>query len=368
MRVLILSCNTGEGHNSCAKAIKEVCDKEGTPCDIEDILEYVGPKFARFISWGHSTMYRSLPWLFRYGYTFFEKHPGNFDKNNWVYNILSKASEKLYNHIKENGYDTVICVHIFSSYILTDVIEKYDLKVKSCFVATDYTCSPCVKNSNLDYYFIPDDSLADEFECDTIPKGKMVASGIPIRQAFYEHYSKEEAKEQFGIDKYHPHLIMMCGSMGCGPMKRLVRLMSRENGFEMTVVCGANEKLYKRLSKRHSAHQNIHIRGYELNMPLLMDSADLYLTKPGGLSTTEAYVKNLPMVCIDAVAGCEEYNCRFFMKKGVAKYGRSVKELRDACVYLLEHYEELLEMQSNLSKMEKQNAGETIYQFMTSEV
>lgn len=366
MRVLILSANTGEGHNSCAKAIQEVYDNNNVHCDIEDVLSFVGPKFSRFISWGHSTMYKSLPCLFRYGYTFFERHPGNFDKNNWVYNVLSKASENLYNHIKENDYDTVICVHIFSSYILTDVLEKYELNIKSCFVATDYTCSPSAKNSNLDYYFIPDDSLADEFECDTIPKSKMVSSGIPIRQAFYEHCSKEEAKEQFGIDRNHPHLIMMCGSMGCGPMKRLVRLMSHENGFEMTVVCGSNEKLYRRLSKRHSSNQNIHIRGYERNMPLLMDSADLYLTKPGGLSTTEAYVKNLPMVCIDAVAGCEEYNCRYFMEKGVAKCGRSAKELRNQCIYLLEHPKEILEMQEKLSKMDKQNATETIYRFMAS--
>jgi len=366
MRVLILSCNTGEGHNSCAKSIKEVYDTNHIVCDVEDVLAFVSLQFSRFISWGHSTMYRNLPWLFRYGYTFFENHPENFDKNKWVYNILSRASESLYNFIKENNYDIVICVHVFSSYILTDVLEKYELNIKSCFVATDYTCHPSVKNSKLDYYFIPDDSFACEFECETIPKDKIVASGIPVRQKFYEHCPKVDAKEQFGINKNHPHLIMMCGSMGCGPMRRLVRLISRENGFEMTVVCGSNEKLYRRLSKRHSSHPNIHIRGYEKNMPLLMDSADLYLTKPGGLSTTEAFVKNLPMVCIDAVAGCEEYNCNYFLNKGVAKYGRTAKKLRNQCIYLLEHPEEIYEMQGKLLKMEKQNATETIYRYMAS--
>jgi len=61
MRVLILSCNTGEGHNSCAKAIKEVLADKNIVCDIQDVLEFVSPKIAHFIAWGHSTMYRYLP-------------------------------------------------------------------------------------------------------------------------------------------------------------------------------------------------------------------------------------------------------------------------------------------------------------------
>lgn len=79
-----------------------------------------------------------------------------------------------------------------------------------------------------------------------------------------------------------------------------------------------------------------------------MDSADLYLTKPGGLSVTEAYVKALPMVCIDAVAGCEEHNRNFFLRMGAAKTGRNVQQLRNLCLRLLTDRRQLAEMRKTM--------------------
>ena len=66
-----------------------------------------------------------------------------------------------------------------------------------------------------------------------------------------------------------------------------------------------------------------------------MDSADVYLTKPGGISVTEASAKKLPMVLINAVGGCEAYNYRFFMDMGTAVSGSDAAQLADACITLL---------------------------------
>ena len=186
------------------------------------------------------------------------------------------------------------------------MLKQHPMDIKTSFVATDYTCSPSTEQSDLDLYFIPHKILKYDYEHPNIPLSKMVCSGIPIRQMFYHNTSKEEAKKALGIPTNQPHLLLMCGSMGCGPIKHLVRLLSREEGFQMTVVCGTNDKLQKSLQKHYKAHSNIHIRGYEKDMSLLLDSADLYLTKPGGLSVTESVAKNLPLVCIDAGLGGAE--------------------------------------------------------------
>ena len=50
MKVLILSCNTGEGHNSCAAALEEECRSQNIPCDTEDALRYISPEVSRIIS------------------------------------------------------------------------------------------------------------------------------------------------------------------------------------------------------------------------------------------------------------------------------------------------------------------------------
>ena len=40
----ILSCNTGEGHNSCAKAIQETYAAHDETCDIVDALQFISKR------------------------------------------------------------------------------------------------------------------------------------------------------------------------------------------------------------------------------------------------------------------------------------------------------------------------------------
>lgn len=337
MRALILSCNTGEGHNSCAKAIKEVYDAKGDDCVIADTLNFISEKTSRFISWGHVFVYRNLPWLFNWGYGFTEKHPSYFKEKSGLYNFFAKGSDELYKFIVRGTYDTVICVHPFASLMLTEAQKRYHLPLKTAFVATDYTCSPSVQESNLNYYFIPNEALTSEFECVNIPRDKIVACGIPIRQMFYKSIAKNEAKCRLGVALEHRHMVMMCGSMGCGPIEKLAGILTEKlkEGFDLTVVCGTNDKLKAQLERKYGNRKNLHILGYVKDMSALLDSADLYLTKAGGISVTEAATKKVPMIFIHAVAGCEDYNSAFFTQLGCAKKGSDVKELLRICNSLI---------------------------------
>lgn len=367
MRVLILSCNTGAGHNSCAKAIKEVYDAKGDDCDITDALKFISKNFSRFIAWGHIFMYRNIPWFFNWGYRFAEKHTGAFKEKSILYNIFGRGAEGLYELITSKKYDAVICTHPFASLMLTETQRRFRLPVKTAFVATDYTCSPSVKDSSLNYYFIPDEILTDDFLCPNIPKEKMVASGIPIRQMFYKRMKKDVAKKMFELPEEHKHIVIACGSMGCGPLKKLVGMMSEQlrNGIDITVICGTNEKLKNQLEDRYGNRSNLHIRGYVKDMSTMLDSADLYLTKPGGISVTEAATKNLPMVYIKAVAGCEDYNGRFYCEIGGAKYGADIEELTQICQVLLETTE-YNKMENALSRHIMCNAAECIYETLNA--
>lgn len=363
MRVLILSCNTGEGHNSCAKAIKEVVDANGAFCVTEDSLRFISEKTARFISWGHVFMYRNIPWLFNWGYEFTEKHTGFFKERSCVYNFISKGSDKLYDYIVNGSFDTVICTHPFSSLMLTETQRRYELSIKTVFVATDYTCSPSVKDSKLDHYIIPDDLLKAEFECPNIPQEKILPYGIPIRQAFYDHTEKDKAKQAFGISPESKHIVISCGSMGCGPIKKLTGILterSKEDVY-LTVVCGTNDKLKTQLENSYGMHNNLHILGFVKDMSGLLDSADLYLTKAGGISVTEAAVKRLPMIFINAVAGCEDHNISFYTKLGCARTGCNITELTEICEDLITDTYEYEKMTMAFNKLRVQNAAERIY-------
>ena len=125
--------------------------------------------------------------------------------------------------------------------------------------------------------------------------------------------------------------------MGCGPMEELLsELAARLDKNEaVTVVCGTNRKRRRRLEKRYRASGSMRVLGKVENMSLLLDSADVYVTKPGGISTTEAACKAVPMVLVDTVGGCEQYNLDYFVHLGGAVTSDSVPALAEAALQIV---------------------------------
>lgn len=366
MKALILTCSTGQGHNSCAHAVKEYYDSQNTPCRVEDALGLISPRVSKIVCWGHVTMYRHFHSLFQIGYRYSEKHSDMFKEKSWVYRLLSLGMDRLKACILEGGYDQVICTHVFASLMVTELQKRYSLPIHTCLVATDYTCNPGTKESQVDLHFIPDTPLSVFYECPGIQDEQILTSGIPVRQMFYHAVPKAQAKLALGISPSHNHLLMMCGSMGCGPMEKLTKVLSKTlpESVELSVVCGTNRSLQKKMTRKFRKRENVHIWGYVEDMSGLMDSADLYLTKPGGISVTEAAVKNLPMVFIDAVAGCEEYNKIYFIRRKAAKTAKTVKEIAAVCADVLSKPRKLEKMRRNLEPIASVNAGAVIYSSM----
>jgi len=370
MRVLILTCNTGGGHNACACGIQQTFAQQGDTCQIVDALAFVSKKLSKWMSQGHTTMYRHTPGLFKAGYDFAEKHPSLLDEEAAAYKLLTGGTEQLWRYLTAGGYDTVICTHIFSGLLLRQTLKEYPLQLRTGLVATDYTCSPGAAKCELDHYFIPAAALKEEFIAQGVPEAKLIPTGIPVGQAFYSREDREAAKQKLGLAPSHPHLLVMCGSMGCGPMEKLTRLLNKQMDCdtELSVVCGTNEKLKQELQEKFDGEKNIHIYGFVEDVATLMDSADLYLTKPGGLSTTEAAAKGLPMVFVDAVAGCEEYNLRYFVSLGGAVTADTPESLAALCLQLLHDEARLNEMRAALGNaLPCQNAAAQMRQILCEE-
>lgn len=364
MKVLILSCNTGEGHNSVAKAVKEYFELNDTECKIEDSLSFTSKKMSKFISNWHVRIYRHMPNAFGVGYGIAEKHPDLLGDDSAAYKLLTLGSHRLADFIESGGFDSVICTHVFSALLLTKMMANHPKNISTYFISTDYTAHPGCNGSQLDTYFIPHNNLNSEFEQMGIPSEKLEGVGIPVRQMFFKNSEKAEARRKAGIGQNSRHLLMMCGSMGCGPMEETVELLAQymNGGFELTVVCGTNRKLYERLSKSVGGNSSVHIRGFVKDISTLMDSADLYFTKPGGISVTEAAIKSLPMVLVNTVSGCETHNLDFFVGRGAAVTAETPQELCELAIAILRDKQRLENMSLSYGDLTLQNAARDIFQ------
>ncbi len=133
--------------------------------------------------------------------------------------------------------------------------------------------------------------------------------------------------------------------------------------IELTVICGTNKQTAEKLRRRHGENPRVHIRGYVKDMSLMLDSADLYLTKAGGISTTEAAIKGVPLVLADAVGGCESRNLEFFVEHGAAVTAKT-EELGRLCVNLLEDRRKLDAMAQAIERLRMEGAAEKICDYM----
>ncbi len=365
MRVLILTCNTGEGHNSAAKALKEQFDNANIYCELADSLAFLSQKASTFICKWNIYLYKHAPSLFGFGYKTAEKTDIKHKKS-MIYEIVGKGARKLIKKIESEYIDTVICTHPFAAVTLTRAIVKYGLKLKKTyFIATDYTCSPGVGSSKLDHYIIGHKSLINEFAQHGIPPEKIFPAGIPVSNKIHVSFSKEESKKELSIPADKRVILLMCGSIGCGPMKVIARNLAqllKKDEF-LVVICGTNHKLYQKL-KELDTPGSVRILGFTKKIPYYMNSADLLLTKPGGLSTTEAASNHLPMILIDAVAGVETHNMEFWVSNNMAKTVNDTDKLSSLSRNLMDNREELLKMSKILEENFSDSSSEKIYNFI----
>lgn len=325
MKVLILSCNTGEGHNSAARAIRNHLIEQDIDCTITDTLSLAGESLSRRVSqlYIYSTRTNLFKYLYKIGTAvseFLEKVKSPVFLWNRSY------SDRLEKLITRNGYDVVICVHLFPAEAITALKLKGRIKVPAIFVMTDYTCIPFLDETELDSYVIPHEHLLEEFAMNGIPRSKLHPFGIPVDSCFHRSSPKTEARTEaaslFGwnIRTDRNWFLVMTGSMGFGNTQDIIDETIRQSGekTEIIAVCGRNEQLLKQLQEGNKDRRNVHPTGFTDKIPLLMDACDVLFTKPGGISSTEAMSKSIPIIHTEPIPGCETRNAEFFHYHGMS--------------------------------------------------
>lgn len=335
MKVLILSCNTGGGHNAAASALKESLNFYHHEAEVLDLMSLgrkhtsalVGGAYVKLVSVfpaGFGALYqlgelvRKFPW----------KSP--------VYYANARLGNALADYIVQNHFDAVVTTHLYPAETLTWMKQKGRLTIPCVAVATDYACIPFWEETNCDYYVVPHKDLIPEFASCGIPEEKLLPLGIPVRPAFARPASKEDVRRHLGLPENAPLFLVMSGSMGFGKVHLLAHeLVSRlENGEQAVIICGNNKKRMRSLRLQFHKNPNVHIIGFTRHVAEYMAATDVLFTKPGGLSSTEAAVRRVPLVHTDPIPGCETKNRAFFVSRGMSVTGAHQKELAEAGISL----------------------------------
>lgn len=370
MRVLILSCNTGGGHNAAGKAIKDKLIQRGHQAVMPDYLKLAGEKVSDVVGGAYVSVVQKTPKVFGGIYkigmfvsTHFSSHKSP------VYHANKAMTKHLAQYLKDNDFDAIVMSHLYPAETLTHM-KKSGIKVPATYaISTDYTCIPFWEETDCDYYFIPSEDLIDEYVERGVPKEKLIPYGIPVSPEFEKNTSKYQAREELKIDKNIKMQLVIGGSMGAGNLISLTKEIATllESNEEVYVICGGNEKIKNNLHEKYIKNNQVKIIGYTDKMPLYLKACDVVFTKPGGLTTTEATVCNVPLVHIKPIPGCETENCRFFCKRHMSVTAISSKEQAILGRKLLEnqHYREIII--NAQTKNIRKNSADLICRFIEKE-
>ena len=328
MEVLVLSCGMGGGHNSAGQAVAEELRRRGHCVTFMNAFDLKDKKTSAFINSAYISIAQRVPRLFGAVYFLGDAYR-RLPIKSPVYWANGKMAEHLARHLKGHHYDAIVASHTFPAQTLTKMKQDGFPLPKTYFVATDYTCTPFEEESNCDYTVIPCQELEEEYCRFGFAGDRLLPFGIPVRREFAEDLPREDARRKLGWDCGSFVMLLSGGSIGAGQISTAIAVLrpflAGDSRRRLVVICGNNRKLYETLSRECAGCSQITLLEKTKQMADLMHGCDVFISKPGGLSSTEAAAAGVPLIHISPIPGCESHNCRFFADRGMSIAVKNLK-------------------------------------------
>mgnify|MGYP002596902599 FL=1 len=363
MRVLILTVTAGQGHNQVAKTLCEYLQSEGAEALYLDALEYINPVLKESVSYGYLMSAEKLPKVYGKVYRLAEKRDLEGKDSKFIKISNTILSGKLVRLVGEYMPDVIVCTHVFAAILMNYLSDKIDKKIKTVGVITDFTIHPYWEDTTADYYITANEMLTNQARKRGIDVEKIVPIGIPINPKFAKRTDKQTAREKLGIADMRTVLVMS-GSMGYGKVAALMEKLDKSNiEFQIISVCGRNEKLKNEIDGMQFSRP-VYNYGSSDKIDLFMDAADCIVTKPGGLTTSEALAKGLPMIMANPIPGQEDRNVEFLLNNGAAMKVSSTFPIDEAIYQMFNNAERRKTIGETVAFLGKPNAMRDCVKFI----
>ncbi|MBP3040478.1 glycosyltransferase [Bacillaceae bacterium Marseille-Q3522] len=330
-KVLILTGSYGSGHLEVTRALIEQLKKRGiTDVVTSDLFYEAHPILTKFTKYLYIKSFSKGKRI--YGFFYY-----NSDSRLTEYRIDriidTYGYMRLNQIMKNNNFDVVI--NTFPMQVFPIYKKKSGQKIPFVNVLTDFCLHTRWVSHEIDHYFVSCEGLKEELENVGISRKKITISGIPIKEQFYQQRGKKQY-DLFQLDREKKTVLISAGTFGVlTNIPDIVSSIKERLNTQVVVVCGKNKALYETLEKQFQDDSNVHIFGFVTEMAALMTLADVMVTKPGGISLSEAIAVKVPLVLTPAVPGQERDNANLFEREGMAIKTNQEEDITPAIIQLL---------------------------------
>ena len=389
MRVLILSATTGGGHMRAANALKDyILSKDSeSVVEIYDTINYVSPFINKAVTNGYVYLATKTPYIFG---TLYKGSDKNTPINKTVEITVNQLRKRLIPMIDDFHPDIVITTHSFATELICSLKVSEKLTFPVISIMTDFAIHQTYINKGVNAYILSSEEMAEQMLKRGVSKEKVYNFGIPVKKEFLKKIDRQAAFEEEGLDPELPTMLIMAGSFGVTDVLKIYHKIVKSNAdFQIIVITGKNEKLYdnferylKRITikntlaeineiikpnskkRRRIASKPTKLLYFTNEVEKYMHMADLIVTKPGGLTVTEAISVGLPMAIFKAIPGQEEQNADFLVSKNMAVRLEKDKTCTTMITRLLREPDRLDGMKKSIREFSKGNSAKNIYILM----
>jgi processive 1,2-diacylglycerol beta-glucosyltransferase len=255
-----------------------------------------------------------------------------------------------------------VCTHFMPAGIISHLIATQQIQAQLSIVVTDFDFHAMWLSRVFHRYFVAIDETKAHLEMLGIPEDRVTVSGIPIDAAFSYPIDRDDACRKFDLNPERPILLLSAGAAGTEMTEFMVeRLLELPSHVQTVVVCGRNEILRERInSLKQRSSATIRILGYTDEMPMLMRMADLFIGKPGGMTSAEAISSGLPMCIVNPIPGQEERNSDHLLEQGIAIKCNELATLAFKVQRLLDDPLRLARMRASALRFAKPDAAQKV--------
>jgi processive 1,2-diacylglycerol beta-glucosyltransferase len=333
MRVLIPTVTAGAGHLQAAAALEEAWRALRPRDEVRrvDVLDYT-PKWYRGIYVkGYLKLIEHAPDI----YAMVFKKTDNPERIKELTRFRRRSSRimaaKFVKDVLAFAPEVVLAPHYLPLEILGGVLNKKRYRAKlnpfiTCIV-TDFEAHALWMEPCVNLFCVAAEGTKARLVARGTRETDVAVTGIPIAGKFSGRVDAEKLRAEFGFSKATPTLLVLGGGFGMGPVEEILAELDKiERALQVIVVCGKNEKLRAQIAAAPHRHAT-QVLGFATNMQELMALSDLILTKPGGLTTSEALAMGKPLFILNPIPGQEAANSDFLLEQGAAVKANCVEDL-----------------------------------------
>jgi processive 1,2-diacylglycerol beta-glucosyltransferase len=362
-RIAILTLSIGSGHVRASSVVARALTDGRADVDVRtlDAIDYAEPWFRWLYVYPYWWMLRYARGVWRrlYDRRHRKNHRGTAPR--WVFRW---GCRRVLRELRAFAPHLLVATEIGAAELAALGKREGWLSSPILAVQTDFQTEPPWVQPEIDFHCVGSEQARSQLVRWGVSPHRILVCGIPIDPIFALPQDKPELLRSLGLAAERPVVLVMAGGMGPVPLDEVVLSLERCGlPLQVIAVAGHDREMRARLeSLRSKLDLDLHALGWTENVPELMAAADVLVTKPGGLSTSEALAVGLPMVLTHPIPGPEEGHARHLVQHGVALHARSSKELPELVLPLLRNVEKRGEMARRAKQLARPDAAYAVAQ------